>query len=250
LGGSNLKLPRATTRLGPNGLPEVTLADLESLSGLMVEEMMILANHLAAKTLSEAAAPCPYRYQDKSLARVWNPPPDAPPRVRLAADLAARKLIGRVGVTLEPSVHHGVGLGVYTSFTSPMRRYLDLVVARQLRSLAVGGPPAYDHEELLTIALDYEADYRAVKRLQGVRQRYWLARLLAGKTGERFVGLVYERRGRKAKICVTEYMLELELFTLPASVEPGQDVLLRLQAAEPRILDRPETLIFEYLQVL
>jgi exoribonuclease-2 len=249
-GGQILKLPRGNVRLDPDGLPEPFLADVECASSLMVEEMMILANHLAARTLMEAGWPCPYRYQEKSMPRQWAPPPDAPPRVRLAADLAARRLIGRVGVTLEPSVHHGVGLGAYTSFTSPMRRYLDLAVARQLRALAAGRPPAYDREAMMALALDFEADYRAIRRLQNNRQRYWLLRLLAGKTGERFVGLVFERRGRKAKICLTDYMLEAELPSLPPSAEPGSDVLLRLLCAEPKILDRDETLSFEYLQSL
>jgi exoribonuclease-2 len=216
----------------------------------MVEEMMLLANHLAANTLKEAAWPCPYRHQEKSQPRIWNPPPDSPPRVRLAADLAARRLVGRGGVGLEPAVHHGVGLGVYTSFTSPMRRYLDLLVARQLRALAAGGPPVYDREAMMTRALDFEADHRAIRRLQNNRQRYWVMRILRGKIGERFVALVYERRGRRARVCLTDYMLELELPSLPPSAEPGRDVTLRLTAAEPQVVDRRETLTLEYLQTL
>ena len=250
LGGQSLKLPRGNVRLDAQGLPEAYLVDVESTSGLLVEEMMLLANHLAAKTLKDAGWPCPFRYQDKSQPRQWLPSPDASPRVKLAADLAARRLIGRVGVTLEPSAHHGVGLGVYTSFTSPMRRYLDLAVARQLRALISGGEPVYDRDAMMSLALDFEADYRAIRRLQNNRQRYWLMRMLAGMIGERFVGLVFERRGRKAKVCVTDYMLEFELPSLPATVEPGMDVLLRLSAAEPKIMDRPESLVFEYLQTL
>jgi exoribonuclease-2 len=250
LGGQNLKLPRGNASLDANGLPLVCLVDEESQAGLMVEEMMILANHLAAKTLSEAGWPCPYRYQDKSLPRAWAPPPEAPARVRLASDLAARRLVGRGGITLEPSAHHGVGLGVYTSFTSPMRRYLDLAVARQLRALVSGGAPAYDKESMMLLAKGFEADYRAIRRLQNNRQRYWAIRLLSGKTGERFVGLVFERKGRRAKVCLTDYMLELELPFLPPDAEPGKDVLLRLSAAEPQVLDRRESLVFEYLQTL
>ena len=75
-------------------------------------------------------------------------------------------------------------------------------------------------------------------------------RLLAGRIGERFVGLVFERRGRRTRVCLTDYMLELELPTIPPEVEPGRDVLLRLAVAEPQIMDRRETLTFEYLQAL
>jgi exoribonuclease-2 len=224
--------------------------DVEGPAGLMVEEMMLLANHLAAKTLKDAGWPCPYRHQEKSQPRLWSPPPEAPPRVRLAADLAARRLVGRGGVGLEPSPHHGVGYGAYTSFTSPMRRYLDLMVARQLRALAQGAPPVYDRQAMMAKALDFEADHRAVRKLQNNRHRYWLMRILASKVGERFAGLVFDRRGRRTRVCLTDYMLEVELTNIPGEVEPGRDVLLRLEAAEPQILDRPEILILDYLQTL
>jgi exoribonuclease-2 len=247
LGAQSLKIPKVPIRLDASGLPAAMAAETETRSVRMVEEMMILANHLAAKTLMEASRPCPYRHQDKNAPRLWNPPPDSPPRVLLAADLAARRLIGRAGVSLEPSIHHGVGLGVYTSFTSPMRRYLDLAVARELRALASGAGPVHGRQDLLGRTLSFDNDHRAIRRLQNSRQRYWLMRLLAGKVGETFTALVYDRRGRRARACVTDYMLDCEIGPIPADVEPGRDIRLRLAAAEPQVLDRPETLSFEYL---
>jgi exoribonuclease-2 len=247
-GGRNLRLPRVNVRLNPDGTPEVYLVDSETRSGLMVEEMMILANHFAAKTLAEAGYPCPFRYQGVSQNCPWEVKEPASPRMLLAADLASRRFTGLGGVSLEPYVHHGIGLGLYTSFTSPMRRYLDLLVARQLRALSLASPPVYDSTELMTRALNFDEDYRQIKKVQFGRHRYWLLSLLASRVGAEFVALVFNRRGRKGRICLTDYMLESELTYLPQDIGPGQDVVVKLVRCQPQFIDRPEALLFEYIR--
>ncbi|MDR1395525.1 MAG: RNB domain-containing ribonuclease, partial [Deltaproteobacteria bacterium] len=68
-GGQNLSLPQLQIRLGPGGeiRPEVITWDTPA--RLLVGEMMILANHLAAEALSEAGLACPYRCQEKPRGR-------------------------------------------------------------------------------------------------------------------------------------------------------------------------------------
>ena len=44
---------------------------------------------------------------------------------------------------LTPSPHWGLGLPCYTFATSPIRRYLDLVIHRQLLAVVSGHPPIY-----------------------------------------------------------------------------------------------------------
>jgi exoribonuclease-2 len=199
----------------------------------MVGELMVLANHLAARALMEAGIPCPYRYQLPSRPVGWSPPRQENDRVRLALALASRRQTGRVGVTMEPSFHHGLGLSPYTSFTSPMRRYLDLLVARQLRALSAGSAPVYTHQEMMNLAIPAEATQRAIRRMQIDRQRYWLAWHLKGMIGQEFSGLVYDRRGRRGRVCLTDYMLELDLSYLPPEAQPGADALMRLVKVAP-----------------
>jgi exoribonuclease-2 len=154
-------------------------------------------------------------------------------RVKLAVGLAMRRQTGRVGVALEPSPHYGLGIMPYTTFTSPMRRYLDLLVARQLRAQAAGLEPVYAHQEMMNLAIPAEVTQRAIRKMQNDRQRYWLAWYLKRKVGETFVGLVYDRRGRRARICVTDFMIEIELNNIPTEIQPGTDVLVKLTAANP-----------------
>jgi exoribonuclease-2 len=245
-GAQSLKLPRLAVHLNPLGLPEASLTDFETPGSLMVGELMILANHVAARTLQAAGCPCPYRWQDRPAPQSWFPPETQDQRVRLALALHQRRLTGRGDASLEPAPHHGLGLDVYTNFTSPIRRFMDLAVARQLRSLNETGRPFYGAQELLTLAAPAEAAQKAVKRMQNARQRYWLTHLLSARVGQEFLGLIFERQGRRRRLCVTDFMLELDLFNLPDEAVQGRDAVLRLVKANAR----EETLRFEFVKMV
>ena len=52
----------------------------------------------------------------------------------MAGYFAQRKLMQRSQQSSAPGAHAGLGMGLYVQGTSPLRRYLDLVVHQQLRA--------------------------------------------------------------------------------------------------------------------
>ena len=215
-GGVNLNIPKLNVYFQPDGSLGVGLTQWDTPAKTIVGELMILANNLAADYLYKNGYPCPYRYQEKP--RDPGPAESAAskgPRTEdldLALSLAARRRTGRSGLSFVPAPHHGLGLSVYTAFTAPMRRYVDLLVARQLRSLAEGGPPAMDQQEFLRLALPAYELAQKIQKMQNSRQRYWLNTHLADKAGREFSALVFEQNDRRLRVCVTDYMLETDLF--------------------------------------
>ena len=235
-GGVYLNLPRLNIHFQPDGSFSVGLTQWDSPARIIVGELMILANHLAAEILHLKGYPCPFRFQEKAREAV---PAElsavAPGRAAddrlLALYLAARRRFGRGGISFTPSPHQGLGLRLYTAFTAPMRRYLDLLVARQLRALALDQPPAMDQAAFIRLALPVHDYAQRLWKMQAERHRYWLKQYLRDKTGREYSALVYEQRDRRLKVCLTDHMLETELIWPRKAGDPPPNLIgHRLQA--------------------
>ncbi len=97
-----------------------------------------------------------------------------------AAALAttATGVVARAGYTAVPSAHDALGAGAYTHFTSPLRRYADLVVHRQLRAAIAGEVPPYSAEDLTKLAVWLDARSGAASHAQALeRNALWSALL-------------------------------------------------------------------------
>ena len=226
-----LPLPEVTVRLErDSGQILLERRDRESPAQILVSEMMIMANWLAASWMREAGVACLYRVQPE-------------PRERLvegthAGDLLRnykqRKLLSRASTQLDPGPHTGLGISPYTTVTSPIRRYVDLVAQRQLASIIKGDPPPFTRQDLEAIASQCEETAAQAAQMEQARQRYWLLRHLEGRRGEETRGLVLGLSGRKVQVLLTDYMIET---SVPAGaggwLQEGQEVQVRILRARP-----------------
>ena len=201
--------------LGPQG--EVVQAGMLQRNDAhkLIEECMIAANVEAARYLLKKQVPAPYRIHDK--------PPESkytdlleflkefklrmPPwatveprdftalltRVRERADAALLESVllrtqslavyapGNVG-------HFGLALEAYAHFTSPIRRYPDLLVHRAIKHALTGAKPeqfAYSPNGMAALALQCsERERRADEAEREVDERYraaWMEKHVGGK---------------------------------------------------------------------
>ena len=231
-GGVNLNLPRLSVHFLPDASLSVGLTQWDTPAKLIIGELMILANHLAADLLHRRGYPCPFRFQEKPREPVPAElaaavPGQAADDRLLALSLAVRRRLGRGGLSFTPASHQGLGLPLYTAFTAPMRRYLDLLVARQLRALVQGRPPALDQAAFLRLALPVNDYAQRLRKMQTGRLRYWLKQYLKDKTGREYSALVYEQRDRRLRVCLTDYMLETEVVWPRKAGAPPADLIGR-----------------------
>ncbi len=83
----------------------------------------------------------------------------------------------RPRLSLYPEFHGGVGVDYYAQLSSPIRRYADLVLQRQMiAALAPEGAPAYRSDELLTVLANAESADTEAKELERRAKRYWTLR--------------------------------------------------------------------------
>ena len=134
----------------------------------LVGELMILANSVVAAWAQQRNIPLFYRTQDVVLPRefagVWTEPQDISRIVRHLPPSS---------IETTPRPHAGLGIAVYASLTSPIRRYTDLVNTGQILSYLFEGKPRFDKPTLDAMLPLVSAHADATAQIQRYRPRYW-----------------------------------------------------------------------------
>ncbi len=180
-GSLDFDLPEARVVLDEAGHPKDIRKVVQQESHRLVEDFMLLANELVARRASEGKLPIPYRVHEppprdrldelrEFLASVGHTLPKGPvqghtlqavldrvegrPEETLISTVILRSM-QRARYSGENVGHFGLASSAYAHFTSPIRRYPDLVVHRVLHRTVVEGtdvPERWEGEALERIA--------------------------------------------------------------------------------------------------
>ena len=235
-GAINLERPEMLIRVKPSGEVEVRVLSRSTPARLMVTELMILCNSLLAEFCRREQIPAPYRSQ---AAPDMTDAPAETPEGPLRWYLVARRLPPADLDTIS-GAHAGLGVPTYIQATSPLRRYHDLVVQRQIGRYLSSGEPLYSTETISEVAQRAEVQLREIRRLEEERNRYWFLKYLKQRIqsdedpdGSRlFQAIVLDNpRGRTALVELAEYPFRTRA-ELPDSYGPGDTATLRLHGVD------------------
>jgi exoribonuclease II len=200
LGAVDINLPEVRLRVD-NG--KVEIHPVENLrSRVIVEEMMILVGEAAAQYAAEHAIPLPFNHQEK--------PDDGMPTLTgdsMAAAFATRRFLHRSQYRTFAGPHHGLGVPVYAQATSPLRRYLDLVVHQQLRR-HLRGERTLGESELMERIGAVEAVSGALRQAEVLSEKHWTLVYLMHHPGWQGEGVLVDKRGPMATLILPELALE------------------------------------------
>ena len=165
--------------------------DQETPSHQMVGEFMILANNLAAKYALVHDIPVIYRAQEE-------PSEPVHPIRRYDPCLFDQMIrrMRRTRLSTYPAPHFGLGLDLYVQVSSPLRRYADLVILRQLSAHFANQPLPYKQEELFSILDNVDSTASQNKSLEREANKFWMLEYIARNCiGQEFDAIVVRQEG-------------------------------------------------------
>jgi ribonuclease R len=215
-----LDLPERKVVIGADGRVEKVVPRPRYDSHRLIEDFMIAANVAAAEQIEAVHRPCMYRVHDTPSAdkleslreflstlglklakgEVLRPEhfnrileaAKPLPEVHLVNEVVLRSQAQAI-YSPENLGHFGLGLARYAHFTSPIRRYADLLVHRALIDglrLGHGGLPPDSQERFMEIGEHISATERRAAQAERDALNRFTAAFLADRVGAQFAGRV------------------------------------------------------------
>ncbi|KAF7844583.1 ribonuclease II, chloroplastic/mitochondrial [Senna tora] len=207
----------------------------------LVSEMMILCGEAIATIGSQNDIPLPYRGHPQSDIDVseFSHLPEGPVR-----SFALVRIMRAAEIDFRKPVRHGIlGLPGYVQFTSPIRRYLDLLAHYQARkgnknhykSFIRGEPPPFSAGQLEGIAADINDKFRTGKRLCSSSLRYWILEYLRRQPKEKkYRALILKFvKDRIAALLLVEVGYQATAW-VSVGTQIGDEIEVKVEEAHPR----------------
>lgn len=209
---------------------DVIREERDSPSQVLVSELMILGNQTAARYLIEHGLPALYRGQ---------PAPTEPVVIGdtfTALDgFRVRRFLKKSETSLDPVHHSGLGIDAYVQFTSPIRRYLDLVLHRQIKAHLREGVPSYSRQEVEQISFVTSACAEQADSMERGRKAYWIYRHLEDRVWREQRAVVLQTFPDRYHVQLIDTLVETDCPNVPGvPVSPGDVIDVKIDMVFPR----------------
>jgi exoribonuclease-2 len=224
-----LSLPEIAVEVTAQGAIVLHKVEQDTPSRGMVAEFMIFYNWLAARFCKEHRIPAIYRRQEAPAERLS---PEETSYVYYV--FKQRRKLSPLSIHTEPKPHSSLGVDMYTTVTSPIRRYYDLLVQRQIRNYLCRGAPLYTQEDVEKKRLLLDPHLKSIELLTRNSTRYWIQKYLAQHIGEKFHALVLDVIRNKYRVLLSDVLLIAEVKRENGqNLHEGQEVMVKIRKSDP-----------------
>jgi len=221
-------LPEVQVRVRPDGKIIVKKVEMTP-SRLLIAEAMILINTLAAEFLYQNQIPAIYRSQPKPLEIIENR------EENLYLKLIQLKYLAKSELSLSPAYHFGLGLEYYTTLTSPIRRFLDILIQYQLKTFLLKKLPLPE-EVIIKLLPELSENLQRAAQIQNKRIKYFLLKYLKIYMQDKPLrGLVLEVQNKKAKVYLVDYNVIGEVMGFKGILNPGDEIVVKIEKVNPHL---------------
>ena len=207
-----VQLPELKIRVENQDVTSVSKDYMDSPAHNVVSECMVLKNRLSGDFFDKNGIPALFRSQSQDIepaARELDPE-------NVLFPVKVAKHLKPSFVTLVPEAHKSLGVPCYVQMTSPIRRYTDLLMQRQLISWLEEQRICYSESELEAINTHVSLATREIKNAQRGRHRYWFIRYLLEKDIKGATGYVSSKGYGGYNVYIPEFLIELRFLTQAA----------------------------------
>lgn len=210
----------------------------------MVSEFMVWGNHLSGLWCRTRDIPCVYRLQAGSESGIEESDTFDPVKLFRSFKLFKKSVIATV-----PGVHGLLAVNPYSQITSPLRRYLDLIIHRQIKAALRGLKLPYDRAELESALTETGESSRIAQEIMDDRQWYFMLKYLKSRQseGKDCLEAVVVELGYSDAVCYLE-----DLCTFKSCRKPSFDIKIGLRVEiRIRYVDLYEKILrFEIIRIL
>ncbi|KAF3321975.1 ribonuclease II [Carex littledalei] len=237
-GALDTTMPEARIKVSDPDNPDPTISlytEGDNSAKRLVTEMMILCNEVIADFGSSNGIPLPYRSQPQaniSDYTAFDKLPAGPVRsfayirVMRAADMNFHG----------PLPHATLGIDGYVQFTSPIRRYVDLLAHFQIKAYLRGHVLPLSAKELQKRTFVANMHMKIARRLQSTSLRYWLLEYLRRQPTDKTYRALILRfiKDRTATLLLFEVALQETCVVSSKGSDVGDQIKVVVIASNPR----------------
>jgi len=225
-----IQLPQLKIKIGENSAITISKNYMNTIAHKVIAEYMILMNTLSGRFLKENNIPGIFRSQPEPISDDARSHDESDPLFALHVVKYLRA--PRVG--LDPAPHMSLGIDVYAQATSPIRRYPDLIIQRQIVSALENDEPAYTEDELENLYPKIEIGIRDKKMVERNREKYWVYKHLKSIEGEEIEGVISSVNNARANVYLTDYLFEVPVnFATDINLDESKTIKLIVQKVDP-----------------
>ena len=197
---------------------EITLKTINPQKGayFLISQLMIKANWLSANFCVKNHIPCTYRVQ----------------YIQEKEVNGQLRQIKKTFDSLKPQPHQGLGISSYVQITSPIRRYQDLLISRQISNFIRTGQVCYTSKELEKLHCEVLPQMDYIRKVQDQSNQFYFLQWLSQQVGKTFSAKVIKKKKDNYLVELCEYFYICEVAS-SKSLTVGEQVCLALQKVCP-----------------
>ena len=229
-GALQLQRSEVDFEISVDGTVELSSVEANGPARQLISELMICACAGSANWCAERSIPAIYRCQAKPAEGGGNPKGQV---VNPAEQAEILRSLQPTVLSTNPGLHFTLALQAYVQVSSPLRRYSDLVMHRQMKASLRGEELPYDDRALRELCNHIERQSAAVRRVENESRRYWTLKHLEQNPSKVHAAVCIRPVGNRWLVAI-DAVAQRALIRTKRRLQTGMGLAVVVDKVDPR----------------